>query len=791
MRKFVDNLGKMLHCDHPGCKWHPLINSPLEKWFALLLLSLQDTLVPFQLLTKKHFDEYFKVFCADVHTCGLRGDYRRTAYDTNVWQIYATQTQVLMTRLLGVNRMTRYMHVLTSCGMFFIEMAHKFKATPRGLFGADGTEITNDDIKHHLRLKTGKFGCTQADLDTLVAIIRWHLWEHLIAREENPLIDTAQQQADNLKKQEERDLRTLRAGDELRAYFTKHNVAHIPTQSWMITKFQKTNLCKWLVLDDEHQTLRNMATEMDIEKDNDDVDFWMNGRDEDEINYLMDELENVQFDDPELESKTDADKTFHSMDIMDFRIGRDLRESNEDDVDDYVGRWRDVHFATDQNHRVSMGLRDIIIEGFFPKIGHPDQFVEQQFKWTYRQLFAVAISYSRNKECRLYFKFVDPPTIKVRNTTNGRTWKHTSCFQTLCAQELHLFGFLRVVVPSNCRAELQSWWTNSTALRVIQQKCEDDMRDLPPEIMDTERDHVELFSTTQRTTLMGVHQVLDKEIAAHFERMDRGQHQKCWNCRKNFGWYETHAICILADDKTCNMGSMIFGALGSPRRDAQPDDLNITESLDPARAADTVEKYIGQFNGHVPFQNLSALELQPLIEMDIFAQCTLGSCRLFWVPVMLNTFSRCVNFVMTKLPGNVQKCNKLHKWSLLALKPKRLIKEMDSALMETLDELPGHVEIPFRSRKHFIMDMFAVLSGIFTVEADYLSQRQETDLHVLEILDIDGQPRVFWRLHLDLNPARYCNGQQFIEWGIDICKDYPWSFWKPLQLQCKQLPQIE
>ena len=211
-RKFTKVLYRMVACDQ--CPYRPLRGSKLEPYLALLVLTMVDSLIPYQLLSLSTFDEYYnKIFSPAVH---IRGN----LYKASIWKMHAMIHQILFNGIFSARFTTRYQHALSSCGEYWVHHAHKLRSTPRALFGADAGEQYNDQIKKVVISSTTKYA---RNSDLKQVLLQQHINRYSV-REESEHLNTLHKTESIRTKQGVQDAALLRHSDRMRNYFIKHNV---------------------------------------------------------------------------------------------------------------------------------------------------------------------------------------------------------------------------------------------------------------------------------------------------------------------------------------------------------------------------------------------------------------------------------------------------------------------------------------------------------------------------------------------------------------------------------------
>ncbi len=753
----MDNIGHMLICDQ--CKWRPLYGSPLEKWFALLILSLIDMLTPFKLVTREAFERYYKHFCVDWQSIYFRrGD--GDMYKTSVWQMHAVTFQILLTRLLGKTRNTRYVHAISSCGMFWIDVAEKLLTTVRSIFGLDGMEILNDKVKASMRMNSNKFGTTMKDLLTLIRLMRWHLWDHIEFREGNPRINTQRAQRESLKRQWARDKKTMEHSDSIRDFFARVGLVYLPDKQYRLGKQQTRDMINELQMVGLNRLLDFTDLQSDTDSDDDeakqelvDDDFDAVPDPETMVNDYLNADRDVEQNAPDSDSDDGGDVSNAVTFDSDHYPGMYIRAiyarvdngGTAWDAVDACGNWKLLGPVSVErrNSRLFLGVRDITIQGHFRNA--QNNVVEQQLKWSYKQLFGLALSDEDEDRCSVYFKFTTMAKSYTRDSSAENTqWTACTNLPSKCAQYLAGVGAVRVDFRNTVVGEtaLRASYSNHPTIKKTQKISLSAYSDLSASYNEDEEKRAEARFRTAQYPVYGNHRALDKEINDHFAEAEHGRRsKKCANCQKQVFTYQTHAICIRPEDDVDSVSNVILGRLGC-------------------------ERPLGTLDYPIPAPE-AALKVvygdDPAARDVCIARDTLAKCPLLWVPFMLNTFCRAVSLNMKYRPWFIEGCKTDQDWRQLALRPSQLMTQMNHAMKETLNTLPQG--IMYQSREEFIYDMFAAISGIFKIDVRYC----HVSIHGAAEVREHQRKQVLWNTHLDHTHIEYADDDHFALWGQKTC----------------------
>ena len=181
-REFFKNLGRLVVCDR--CSFRPLNGSPLEPYLGQMLISMTESLVPLEILDSKEYELYYfknireHLRITETYKCGRNQIFKQLFYS-------------LFCFMIGSLKTTRYMHILCFGSEYYYRQAYKLKTTPRALGGTDAIESFNSKVKHLVYTIAGRF-CNEGRLPghTIEIVMRYCMWEHLVGRENNNLLDT-------------------------------------------------------------------------------------------------------------------------------------------------------------------------------------------------------------------------------------------------------------------------------------------------------------------------------------------------------------------------------------------------------------------------------------------------------------------------------------------------------------------------------------------------------------------------------------------------------------------------
>ena len=124
--RFMKELPRFLECDK--CDYNPLRGSPLKPYLALLLQTMHDSLLPFQVLDHGVFNLLFESLIDETISIGQH----QQTYRAGIWKIVAITFQYLFCELLGYDHYTRYIHSLVDGGEYWLRQARGLSGTSRG-----------------------------------------------------------------------------------------------------------------------------------------------------------------------------------------------------------------------------------------------------------------------------------------------------------------------------------------------------------------------------------------------------------------------------------------------------------------------------------------------------------------------------------------------------------------------------------------------------------------------------------------------------------------------------------
>ncbi len=209
----MENLGRFVCCDK--CPFRPFVLSPLEPYYASMLLTMTDSLLPFQLLNTESFQEYYlKMIEPSILIQTQVG-----SYNASVWKVQAMIYLVLFFYIIGPHRYTRYQHGICY-GEYWINYSFKLLGTPRAMFGMDAAERWNNNIKEMVLSQTNKF----QSIHTLGTPLRLAWIKRYYVREASTTKNTAYIASANRVTESFRDSKLIHFTDTVRHYFNVMNV---------------------------------------------------------------------------------------------------------------------------------------------------------------------------------------------------------------------------------------------------------------------------------------------------------------------------------------------------------------------------------------------------------------------------------------------------------------------------------------------------------------------------------------------------------------------------------------
>ena len=719
-----------------------------------MLLSWVEAGTPFDLLRRENYHEYWRLRCQPKQLI----PHPDHSYLASVWQIQSVIFQVILLRLFGVNRCTRYIWAFTSSGMFWLDLAERLLDTARNLFGCDGMEILNDKIKSTMRMNSGKFGSRASDLITLIRVLRWNLWDHINFRESNPHVDTVNAQKSSLLKQSKRDAKRVAAGDKLRDFFARNKVSYIPPGQYLIANVHKYDLSHKLHVTEDHvQDLTELVDHG--------PDYFNENEDEDELsNRVLQngfELNNRRLngdDDTDSDSEDENEpQTFDTNDVEDIftRIGSGhFRVNRPNYHEDHVGKWKSLCVDRNKERRLYLGAREIVISGHFQDARHIIHHL--RFEWSYKQLFAIYFHIATDRNA-VYLKFTEMPIIKQK-TPELPQWVRCTSIPCPAAQQLSNNGLVRVDVGDSIAVTtaLQNTEQSHPAIRLSQLKSLVDFTRLERGFSDAEKKHAAALFEKSSYPINGLHSVLAEELHNHFLDTQKGRRgKKCANCGHDVQAYATHAMCVKPEDETRNVASCLLARLGCERNPVQPAQFVVEETADPADHS----------------HELSVMSA---------AQQVIESCPMLWVPFILSVYARSLGFLMKHRKTVMRRCRRTNNWTDLNLRPSWLFTFMDAAMRETLDTLDHQYKVSYQDRGSFVKDMFRAVSGIWKISEEYYSLTfDEPSSQTGPLMCRHYRQRIHWNTRLNHSEFQYCNDEQFAQWGVEVSSIVLNSYQRP------------
>ena len=213
--RFMSELPQFLCCDNDNCHFGPLEGSPLKPYMALMLQSMHDSLLPFQILDKGVYNCMYKTMIEPSITIG-QGDQE---YKAGVWKITAVMYQYLFCELMGYSHYTRYMHSLVNGGEYWLRMARSIHGTQRGLHGGDQFEQLNDHAKALVKRASMNF----ATHKSMRQVMRAEHQAKYGVREKELRTNMKTRQKKNRERQRRKDFQHLAASDRHRQGFIKRD----------------------------------------------------------------------------------------------------------------------------------------------------------------------------------------------------------------------------------------------------------------------------------------------------------------------------------------------------------------------------------------------------------------------------------------------------------------------------------------------------------------------------------------------------------------------------------------
>ncbi len=211
-KSYLEHIHRFIVCDICGIR--PFSGSEIEKFYALLIISMLETLIPFQLLHINVFNDYYSRFFQE-RVCIVDN-----TFYCSVWKIHAMLYYETFIGIWTMEHETRYQHLLTQCGEYWIDNAHVMRSTPRGLYGEDVGEAMNHECSQILQNCTTKFR-SNSDYQR---ILQSKYITHYFVNEKSPTLCTQYVIKATKNRQYQEDMQTLNRPDQLRQIFQREGI---------------------------------------------------------------------------------------------------------------------------------------------------------------------------------------------------------------------------------------------------------------------------------------------------------------------------------------------------------------------------------------------------------------------------------------------------------------------------------------------------------------------------------------------------------------------------------------
>lgn len=537
-------LPQFLCCDNENCQYDPLKGSPLKPYLALMLQCMHDTLLPFQMLNN---GVYRLVFEKLIKPSIWVGD----QYQAGVWKIAAVLYQYLFCELMGYSHYTRYMHSIVNGGEYWLRLAHKLHGTQRGLHGGDQFEQLNDHVKALVK---------RASMNFLNKLTMWHVMraEHqakFAVREHETKTNMKTRQAANKKKQRVKDLRHLATSDKhrsrLNAALKKESEYDFPSP---INQTQEMGL--WPTIAD---SIRGLA-----ESDEESVQPHSDEDEEKRKCETLDETStpNETVTTPHYEISDDDDMSYDgdmyeevALDRLDFEEELYTHPTNRYRTFKFIKFECPVEQTTRELHipqYTSITLQRAQMLIHYPVKVNNTKKIHKVY-YSLQHLYRY-FAHKRDDHTVLNLAFIQPPTILLDKDVLPDP---PSSLRALQRSSILRIGICRYAATDGARNFIRRFTANSNVTEDHECSSLDEFNKIPNIFDDSKREEINNMLLTVRHPFMCKHSILAQRIKKQLNKMCSGTGRICTQCRKTFGWFTEHAMCLQPDDSVDTCSSLI------------------------------------------------------------------------------------------------------------------------------------------------------------------------------------------------------------------------------------------
>ena len=732
---------------------------------SILLISLLETLIPFQLLSWQDFKKYYEEMIDPGMTIGKSVDTGGVGtYQYSNWKVHAIQLQSLLMIIFGKNRHTRYLHGIVSCGEVWFDIAYALKDTPRNLFGNDGIETTNDVVKSTLRRNTIRFGMVNGSIRTIRSIMNWYFWQRYEFRENSRVRNTyARTHAIHIA-QRKRDQNILRQPNNLRVMFGLYDVDASADFCKFNSDFARRNLKNYDKMFTHDWRDINNVNVTGMVDDHFGLDFPTLGENDADGNIpnnsTNDNVNNDILNDNDDNDDNSGDEMCFSRDItQEYNTIQSCYigvSSQQDSQTDRFGRWMNLEIVSQQNSRLFFGMFHLKIQGHFVNIENRNVTDHIRVEWPYRQIRAIHVELFQNNEIYIFLKATECPKIEIQTTTG---WERATEPVTKFDKYLHDHGKIKIcIIDDDSRTiwnDISSMVDDHPSIYSAHIRTNHDFWfDSSNNFDQDERDEANSMFEKMISPLMGSHDALYSDVQAHFQMMESGAKRICVNCLREVGWYQKHASCFQEKDIGENVSYNIFS-----RMTPNPRQLNIRRVQ------------------HDPYQPINVFgDLKYLREEDVrrskYATIIIKRLPDFWSRFILVVHQQCIQWVIEKKKdvfGIRESIYSLRKdndwWQCLRIHAGVLFKIIDRSFEQILKSKAQQPEI--ENMDEFIHQTLAAVSGIFRLDNIYRQNLDAVNITEEERQRLHVKDAYFaWNIYVVDHPDREPSTDwDMVQWG--------------------------
>lgn len=716
-RQLWEHLEDVVSCDDPNCRFRPWQGSSIEPYFYVLFVNLMEVVLPLDILDHKLFEIYWLKYLKprNIKISNAEGS---LPYDTaSIWNIYAQHFFTLFVCLLGDNRITRYIHGVVFATNYGMDIARALKSSYRALFGSDVVERMNSLTKTVLHTASSKFGGPNPEdidniEDTIGQILKWTHWDRYRFRETSPSMNLEYRLKTYLRRQQrESDIKKMNAPNKMRRRIrNRHHSLKLPCS-----------------LSNEYQKNRTFAR---IDEDDEDVYFYSLAELDDEALFRDHQ---THFLEQQLQRSILGFDALWDQPIHDEMKRRDDNWDPDDDDDDYdfdestlirrfyrvasvsfgststdvgtgsgvrarrdcrgnypfITRWSDA--GNSDSMRWTPFLCDIAKTDMnfgayymrliteLPRSGSRNK-KKYRFTWQYEDLGRIT-QWNDDEHMAIWCKMVRAPDMECKS---GAMWKKV----TTVPPSLTNFvknGKIGIFFDSDSyKAQdidnLVRKWKYFTPSHQISRA---EFRRLSCGFSVEEQKAALNMYRASKCPLLSVHKGVTDNIDAIMQRHRAGETRVCLSCKKTFGVFERHVICLPVTENNRNVTRHVYDRLMVENYDERKKVVPIV--LDPAKS-----------------------------EIPNEARTILRSDRNFWGMVLMNVYSQFACHLQTNRRIEFMNCRTDADYKKLSCSVERLVLMLNRAMCQTLRIHKRNTDSDLgTSRRDVILKAITVVSNMF------------------------------------------------------------------------------